>query len=79
MKIQKIKWNLPTFEAIRRDPALDIDGRVGRIAAASGPGFEAVTSEGATRTRGAVIAATPQAIRKNARDNTLLRNLDAGA
>lgn len=79
MKIDKIKWNLAAFEAIRRDPGLDIDGRVGRIAAAAGPGFEAVTSEGATRTRGAVIAATHQAIRKNARDNTLMRSLDAGA
>lgn len=76
----RIVWRLKAFEEIRRDPALrrDMARRAEAIAAACGEGFESSSTDGKTRARASVITATGNAMRSNARDNALLRNLDAG-
>ena len=76
----RIVWNLTGFEALRRSPgvAADLRRRADAIAEACGDGFVAESGQGRTRARAAVIAASGRARRVNARDNTILRNLDAG-
>ena len=56
----------------------EIEKRTRRIAAASGDGFVPHTNPGTRRHRGAVVAASPQAARRNRKHNTLSRNLNAG-
>ena len=56
----------------------EIDRRTRRIAEASGDGFVPHTNPGSRRHRGAVVAASPYAARKNRKHNTLNRNLNAG-
>ena len=55
-----------------------LQGKVDRIASASGDGFYPHVNKGSKRHRGAVVAGGPQAARRNRRDNTLLRNFNAG-
>lgn len=76
----RIVWNLTGFEALRRSPgvAADLRRRADAIAEACGDGFVAESGQGRTRARAEVIAASGRARRVNARDNTILRNLDAG-
>ena len=77
----KIKWSLPAFEQIRRDPALGpaLEGAADRIAAACGPGYESSGVErGKTRSRAAVFTETAEAMADNATNNTLIANLSAG-
>ena len=76
----RIKLNLKGFEQLRRSPGVkaDLRRRADAIAEACGDGFVAASGEGKTRSRAAVIAASGRARRANARDNTMLRNLDAG-
>ena len=76
----RIVWNLTGFEALRRSPgvAADLRRRADAIAEACGDGFVAESGQGRTRARAGVIAASGRARRVNARDNTILRNLDAG-
>lgn len=80
MKIERIKWRVKGFQELRKSGAVldDLTARAERIAAASGEGVVARGSIGKTRARAAVIAYHPKAIRRNARDNTLLNNLDRG-
>ena len=54
-----------------------LQGKVDRIASASGDGFYPHVNKGSKRHRGAVVAGGPQAARRNRRDNTLNRNLNA--
>ncbi|MFY9190181.1 MAG: hypothetical protein WAN89_02760 [Lawsonella sp.] len=77
----QIKWNMAGFRALRFHPnvAADIDARGRAIAEACGPGYVHSPYEGRNRHRCSVITATGEAIRDNAKNNTLLRNLDAGA
>ncbi len=56
----------------------DIARRAGAVAAGAGEGFEASVQEGKSRARASVITADVEAIRKNAKNNTLLKNLDLG-
>ena len=56
----------------------ELQRRVDRIAAASGDGFYPHVNKGSKRHRGAVVAAHRQAASRNRRENTLLRNLNAG-
>ena len=70
------------FEELLRHPnvAADLTRRAEAVAGAAGglpAGFVAASGQGATRARAAVITATGRGIRTNARDNTLLRCLDA--
>lgn len=80
MKVDRIQWRVKGFEALRRDPRVlaDLQRRAERVAAAAGDGFVARAGQGKTRARAAVIAASMKARRRNSRDNTLLRSLDAG-
>lgn len=56
----------------------DIKARVERVAAAAGEGYEASVVEGKNRAHGSVITASYAAMRREARDHTLIRALDAG-
>ena len=76
----RIDFNMQGFEDLRRDPAVqaDIDARAARIAGQAGEGYEAGSFQGRRRYRGSVITAGFKAQLDNARNNTLLRSLDAG-
>ncbi len=56
----------------------DLEARAERIAEAAGPGMETRPSETARRARVAVITATPDAARREAKERALTRALDAG-
>lgn len=49
------------------------------IAGRCGPGYEVTTYTGSTRVNASVHAATPEARRENARNNTLLKATGGGA
>lgn len=77
----RIEWNMPGFRALRTDPAVvaDLRRRAENIAAACGEGYIAEANPAPRRrARAAVITATGKAIRDNAENNTLLRNLGRG-
>lgn len=76
----RIKYNLDAFEEIRRSPGVtaDVNSRAARVAAAAGEGYESSPYHGRTRNRASVITATHKARLDNAKNNTLLRSLDAG-
>lgn len=81
----RIKWNIPAFSEIRNAPGVldDLQERADAIANAAGEGYEsrpAEAGEGKSgRGRAAVLTATAEARADNARSQTLLRSLDAGA
>lgn len=76
----KIRWSVPDFEDVRRSEDVEraISASAERIAAACGEGYDANTGDGRSRSRASVVTTNPGAIRDNARNNTLLRNIDAG-
>jgi hypothetical protein len=77
----KIKWNRDAFRQVRLLPevAADVHGRAERIAVAAGDGYEAFPTQAPrSRARAAVVTTSFRAIRENARNQTLLRHLDAG-
>lgn len=76
----KVVINHAGIRALLRSPAVaqDLLRRAQRIAAAAGPGYEASVNVGPNRARASVITASPAAIRDNAKNQTLLRSLDAG-
>lgn len=76
----RIKWRLKGFEELRRAPGVraDLKTRAERIAAAAGEGYEPFVTEGKSRSRGAVVTTTNAAKRDSARNNSLIRSLDAG-
>lgn len=76
----RIKWNVKAFRELRLDPGVmdDLERRADAIADAAGPGYEASTFEGRNRGRASVITGDWKARIDNARNQTLLRNLDAG-
>ena len=80
MSKAKIKFRLKGFEEIRRLPKTKsaLKSSADRIAAASGEGFEALEGEGKTRSRASVVTTSVEAINSNRKNNTILRNLDAG-
>ena len=78
---KSIKWRLRGFEELRRTSEVkaELARHAERIAAACGkPGYRAVTSEGRTRSRAAVVTTDAESIRDNARNQTLLRAMDSG-
>ena len=78
----KIKWNLAAFRELRTDPAVEADilRRAQAVADACGDGFEAeLMAQSKTRARAIVKPVTYAAARENSAENTILRNLDAGA
>lgn len=76
----KMRWNIAEFENIRRSPQMV--ARLRRATAAirsgCGTGYTESTIQGATRARSTVAAYTYDARVDNARNNTLLKNLDRG-
>lgn len=76
----KIKWNVKAFRELRLEPGViaDLEKRAEAVAAAAGDGYEASAMAGKNRGRASVITANYAAIRDNARNQTLLRSLDAG-
>lgn len=86
MAKMKIKWTRGGFDRLRADPAVvaDLNDRAERIAAAAGEGFVAHPAEtvrrkeGGTRSRAAVSTTDVRSMVRNAREHTLLSNLDAG-
>lgn len=77
----RIKYNRAAFNQLRTSAAAqaDVAARAERIAAACGEGYEAaITENPRRRARAAVIAITPEAKADNARNQTLIRNLEAG-
>ena len=76
----KIKYSRKGLAKLPLMPGLipEISKHVDSIAAASGDGFYPHTNPGRRRHRGAVVAGGPQAARRNRKENTLIRNLNAG-
>lgn len=76
----RIKWRIAGFRELRLAPGVieNLGERADRIAAAAGPGYEPSTFEGRNRGRASVITADFGARRDNAKNQTLLRSLDAG-
>ena len=79
----RIQWRRGVFAELRTLPATmaEVNNMAGKIAAAAGDGFEARPAErtgGRVRGRAAVITRTAKAMRKNAKDQTLLKSMDAG-
>lgn len=76
----KIKWRFKAFAEMRSMPELEdrIGDSMREVAEASGDGFIGNVENRKGGIRGSVVAAGPQARRRNARDNTLIRNLPLG-
>lgn len=76
----RIKWNVKAFRELRLEPGVitDLGRRADAIADAAGAGYEASTFAGRNRGRASVITGDYAAIRDNAKNQTLLRNLDRG-
>ena len=78
-----IKWRKAAFAEIRTLPRVlsELDSMADAIANRAGDGFEsrsAAPTGGKVRGRAAVITVTARAMRRNARDMTLLKSMDAG-
>ncbi|MDR1954287.1 MAG: hypothetical protein LBQ21_07465 [Clostridiales Family XIII bacterium] len=56
----------------------DLQRRVSAIASRAGDGYVADVQKGKTRLAGMVKTGTIKAIRSNAKNNTLLKSIDAG-
>lgn len=76
----KIKWNRGAFAELRKERGVmsDLIRRGRAIQAQAGPEYEVSPFTGKNRARVSVAAFTPEARRKNARSNDLIRSLDAG-
>lgn len=76
----RITWNIAGFRDLRRSAAAEalVTGLAEATAAASGDGVEVQVRRGKSRVRAVAITATPAAMVRNARDNTLVNNLGAG-
>ncbi|MHA7145444.1 hypothetical protein ACX80U_12075 [Arthrobacter sp. TmT3-37] len=68
------------FRKLRNDRGVveDLERRLRRIASVAGPGHRVTVKSGGTRARGRVYTATTAAKRREARDRTLSKALDAG-
>ena len=77
----KIKFNNAAFNALRTAPGIEADltERAQAVAAAAGEGVEMLPAEaGRKRAHRVVATTTVEAAARNAKDNTLIRALDAG-
>lgn len=80
----KIDWSLNAFEQIRHLPEVQqqigemTDGIAAAANQSTGGGYTAVVEDGGDRVRGAVYTESYEAIRDNARNNTLIKALNAG-
>lgn len=76
----KIKWNNKAFRQLRRERGVmsDLIRRGRAIQAQAGPEFVVSPFTGKNRARVSVGAWSPEAARKNAKTQALVRSLDAG-
>lgn len=79
----KIKWRVKGFKEIRMEPKVleDLDERaraIARQANQSSPGYFPSSQFGKRRSRASVITGDVESMADNARNQTLLRSLDAG-
>lgn len=76
----KMKWRFKAFAELRSMPELErrIDDSLEAMAAEAGDGFIANVENRKGGIRGSVVAAGPQARRRNARDNILISKFAAG-
>lgn len=76
----KIKLNYKAFRELRKSPEVveDLNERAMRIRAACGDGFVVEVAPSRNRARVTIQTDTFEAKRKNAVDQTLIRNLDRG-
>ncbi|CAM3953253.1 hypothetical protein NONI108955_01225 [Nocardia ninae] len=80
----KIHWEPNGQYNLRRAPGVVRDGeaRGRRVKAAAGEGFEMTSRQGARHPQGrwrvTIFARTIKAARRNAKDNTLVKALNAG-
>lgn len=80
----RVKHNIAGYKALRSAPGVraDLERRASAVKQQAGDGFEMGSRQGAARPQGrwrtSVVTATPKAMRKNQRDNTLVRALEAG-
>ena len=79
----RIEWNRRGFREVLMSSGVrdELARRAQRIAAAAGgegTGYRAVTGQGRTRARAAVVAASVHARRHNAKHNAVIRAVDAG-
>ena len=83
VRIKRIKFHHPGFNATRKSPALveDLEARGERIAAAArseGGEFSVIVTENKQRARVLVTTADYEAMAGEAKDRRLTRALDAG-
>lgn len=80
MGIERIKWSMKGFRELRksREVMSDLIKRGQRIEASAGAGYTAAPFTGRTRGRVSVMTEDQAAREDNARNNTLIRALDAG-
>lgn len=77
----RLKFNVNGFRALRTDPKVqaEIRRRAERVAAAAGPGVEVLPiATPRNRARALVGPVTSEAARRVAKDNSLIRALEAG-
>lgn len=77
----RVKLNLQGFRDLRNSPGVmaDLEARAERLADACGDGYEPGSRQGRNRGRAGVVTATYRAMRDNAKNNTLVANMDAAA
>lgn len=76
----RMKLNRPGFRRLRQSVPVkrELEERAQRIADHAGDGYEMSSRTGKTRARASVITGNFEAIKDNARHNTLLRSVMAG-
>lgn len=78
---RKVKLNPSAARKIMNSPGVkaELNRRAAKIAAAAGPGMDAVNAEeGTERARASVYTATRQGREREAKDRALTRAIDAG-
>ncbi|MGJ4077227.1 hypothetical protein ACN4BX_09245 [Corynebacterium macclintockiae] len=80
VRVTKVVIHNEGFDQMRSDPALvrDLNRRAHAIAKAAGEGYEVSSRTGKKRHRVSVITESYEAAEDTAKNNTLLRALDAG-
>lgn len=75
----RMQWDMTAFRELRTSPEVTalIQEKVEAVAQACGDGYEATVTQSPRRARGKVSTVTPQAMASNAKNNTLLNNLNA--
>lgn len=80
----KIRWKIRGFVALRKEPGVlaDLERRardIARAANQSSPGYIPTAQIGKRRSRASVITGDAESRVDNAKNQTLLRSLDAGS